>query len=140
MRREHIRKSIWGMIAQTRGLNCQRTDGQRCYGLKITLITSRQQSPRTHRIHLDWLCDMVNDDPGAFIRHIGAKHQLAGILTKGMSSGLQFDLLVAICLLGPKFQVVSSGSQSKSALSSTASPITIRLKHPTLNPKPSTTS
>ena len=40
---------------------------------------------RTHRVSLDWLFDRINLDFKIQIRYIDTKHQLADILTKGIS-------------------------------------------------------
>ena len=38
---------------------------------------------RTHRVDLDWLFERIMKDPGIFVKYVGTKEQLAGILTKG---------------------------------------------------------
>ena len=38
---------------------------------------------RAQRVDLDWLFERVNDDPGIKMKCVGAKDQIADILTKG---------------------------------------------------------
>jgi hypothetical protein len=60
--------------------------------------------PRTHRINLDWIFELVSNDPGVFIKWISTKEQLADILTKGMFTAAQFQSLVEGAMIGPKFE------------------------------------
>ena len=46
--------------------------------------TTRHVS-RTHRVAQDWLFDRINLDPNIQIRYIDTKHQLADMLTEGIS-------------------------------------------------------
>ena len=39
------------------------------------------------------------------MRHIGTKHQLADILTKGHFTGAQFEHLCEGCMLGPRLPI-----------------------------------
>ena len=46
--------------------------------------------PRTHRIDLDGLFELIHSLTGVSIRHIGTKMQIADIFTKGMFTVAQF--------------------------------------------------
>ena len=45
---------------------------------------------RTHRIDLDWLFEVLREDPGVNIKYINTKRQVADIFTKGQFTSQQF--------------------------------------------------
>ena len=48
---------------------------------------------QTHRVALDWLCDMINFSPGIQIKHVNTARQTADIVTKVMSGTDCLDCL-----------------------------------------------
>ena len=42
-----------------------------------------RHAPRTHRINLDWMFEVIQNDPGISIKYIDTKRQVADIVTKG---------------------------------------------------------
>jgi hypothetical protein len=47
--------------------------------------------PRTHRIDLDWLFDVMREDPGIKLKYINTKNQVADIFTKGLFTAQQWS-------------------------------------------------
>ncbi len=58
--------------------------------------------PRTHRINLDWLIERISTDPGIRLKYINTKRQAADILTKGVFTAAQFEVLVMLCQNGAR--------------------------------------
>jgi hypothetical protein len=50
--------------------------------------------PRTHRIDLDWLFDVMREDSGLKLKYINTKDQVADIFTKGLFTSVQWSHLV----------------------------------------------
>jgi hypothetical protein len=55
--------------------------------------------PRTHRIDLDWLFELIRKDPGLNIKYISTKLQAADIFTKGGFTSEQFLHLMFMCCI-----------------------------------------
>ena len=55
--------------------------------------------PRTHRIDLDWLFEIIKNDPGINIKYISTKLQAADIFTKGSFTSEQFLHLMFMCCI-----------------------------------------
>ena len=53
---------------------------------------------RTHRVATDWLFDSINLDPKIQIKYVDSEHQLADILTKGISHVMSVTIFF-ICLI-----------------------------------------
>jgi hypothetical protein len=53
--------------------------------------------PRTHRIDLDWLFEVLREDPGVNIKYINTKEQVADIFTKGIFTIPQWQHLAFLC-------------------------------------------
>ena len=60
--------------------------------------------PRTHRIDLDFVVDILEKDPGLCIRYISTKAQVADIFTKGQFTSFQWKALLKLCLLSSSFK------------------------------------
>ena len=54
---------------------------------------------RTHRIDLDWLFNVIREDPGVSIKYINTKKQVADIFTKGSFTSQQFLELFFLCCI-----------------------------------------
>ena len=69
----------------------------------VIKMTIKMRSPqmkhisRTHRICIDSLFEIIDQDPGCFIRYVGTKLQISDILTKGMFTADQFSKLSQMC-------------------------------------------
>ena len=53
--------------------------------------------PRTHRIDLDWLFEILREDPGVNSKYINTKEQVAGIFTKGIFTMPQWQHFAFLC-------------------------------------------
>ena len=55
--------------------------------------------PRTHRIDLDWLLEVIREDPGICIKYINTKMQVADVFTKGQFTTQQWQHLSFMCMI-----------------------------------------
>ena len=56
--------------------------------------------PRTHRVDLDFLFELLREDPSIFIRYVGTKEQIADIFTKGSFTADQWRSLLRLAQIG----------------------------------------
>ena len=59
---------------------------------------------RTHRINLDGMFEQIHEDPGLFLRYVGAKQQLGDLLTKGSFSAETWNSLCKQSSIGPSLR------------------------------------
>ena len=71
--------------------------------------------PRTHRIELDWLFEVLREDPGVNIKYINTKEQAADIFTKGMFTIQQWQHLAFCCNVGESSLSIESFSKLTNA-------------------------
>ena len=68
---------------------------------------------RTHRINLDWLFEVLREDPGVSIKYINTKRQVADIFAKGQFTSQQFLQLLFLCNIARSSKQSSGAPASK---------------------------
>ena len=85
----------------------------------VIKMTIKRRAPalrhvsRVHRVDLDWLVDMIANDPSIRIRYVGTKQQIADIFTKGSFTEKTWKDLCRLAQVGPPYTPIRSQTETK---------------------------
>ena len=67
--------------------------------------------PRTHRVDLDWLFELLREDPSIHIQYVNTEQQVVDVLTKGSFTAGQWSHLCGLAQIGKSQRPVGRTKQ-----------------------------